>query len=145
MGGDFHHALLLEHDVFGEHAVDGAAERTLLHVGRRLAAGPALEEVAGDLVANLDARDPRADLDHLAGAVRQRNDIVVHRQAIGAAHDAEIAEVDRAERHLDQHLAVRRLWIWPLDLAERIDACAALRQLPCTHEIPPTAWMTWPG
>ena len=39
---DFHRALLLQHDVFRQHAVDGAAERGRLHVGRRLAAGPAL-------------------------------------------------------------------------------------------------------
>src|SRR4029078_8091159 len=101
----------------------------------RLAARPALEEISGNLVADLDPRDAGADLDHLTGDIRQRNDIVAHRQAICAAHDAEVAEVERPERDLDQHLAVRRFWIRPFDLAERIDASATLRQLPCTHVI----------
>ncbi len=112
-----------------------AAERGRLHVGRRLAAGPALEEIAGDLVADLHARDAGADLDHLAGAVRQRNDVFLRRHAVGAAHDAEIAEVERAGRDLDQHLAVAGLRLRPLDLGQRVDAGAALRQLIGTHVV----------
>ena len=106
MRGKFDDALLLQHHVFGQHAVDAAAERARLHVWRRLAARPALEEAAGDLVADLYARDAGADLDHLAGAVGQRDDVVAHRHAVGAAHDAEIAEIERAGRDLDQHLAM---------------------------------------
>ena len=137
--GDFHRALLLQHDVFRQHAVDAAAERGRLHVGRRLAARPALEEVAGDLVADLDAGDAGADLDHFAGAVRQRNDVVAHRHAVGAAHDAEIAEVERAGRDLDQHLAMAGRRLRPLDLGQRVDAGAALGQLIGTHVLLPTS------
>ena len=104
--GDFHRALLLQHDVFRQHAVDGAAERGGLHVRRRLAAGPAREEIAGHLVADLHPRDAGADLDHLAGAVGERDDVFLRRHAVGAAHDAEIAEIERAGGDLDQHLAV---------------------------------------
>jgi len=74
-----------------------------------------LEKAACDLVANLYAGDACADRDHLAGAVGQRHDVVAHRHAVGAAHDAEVAEIERAGRHLDQHLAVLRFWLRHVD------------------------------
>ncbi len=80
-----------------------------VHLRPRLAAGPALEETAGDPVAGLHARDAGADLDHFAGAVGQRNEIVAHRHAVGAAHDAEIAKIERTGCDLNQHLPVLRL------------------------------------
>ena len=115
MRRNFDDAVLLQHGIFGEHAVDPAAERARLHVGRRLAARPALKEAAGNAVADLYPGDAGADLDHFAGAVGQRNDVVAHRHAVGAAHDAEIAEIERAGRDLDQDLAVRRLRLRQID------------------------------
>ena len=104
-----------------------------MHRGAPVAAGPALEEAARDLVAGLNAGDAGPGLDHLAGAVGKGDEIVSHRHAVGAAHDAEIAEVERTRRDLDQHLAIGRLGIGPLDLDQRIDAGAAFRQLIGTH------------
>ena len=63
---------------------------------------PALEEAAGDLIANLYARDASTHLDHLTGPVGKRDDIVANRHAVGAAHDAQIAEVERTRPDLDQ-------------------------------------------
>jgi hypothetical protein len=140
MGRDFHHAVLFEERVVGEHAVDAAAERAQVHVGRRLAAGPALEEVAGDAIAGFDAGDARTDFDHFAGAVGERNDVFAHRHPVAAAHDAEIAEIKRAGAHSDQNLAVGRPWrIGPLDFLERLDAGAAFGQLIGSHVVPPLA------
>ena len=133
MRGDRDDAFLLQHHVFGKHAVDAAAERRSVHARPQVAAGPALEEAAGHLVAGLDADDAGTGFDHLAGAVGKRNEIVAHRHAIGAAHDAEVAVVERAGRDLDQDLAVERLRHRPLDLRQRVDAGAALRQLISTH------------
>src|SRR5580700_9652131 len=133
MRGDFDDAVLFQHGVVGEHAVDRAAERARLHVLARLAARPALEEAARDFVADFYARDARADLDHLAGAVGQRHDLVAHRHAISAAHDAEVAEIERTGRHLDQHLTVLRFWFRQIDAGHRFYTGAALRQLIGTH------------
>src|SRR5580658_5771835 len=133
MRGDFDDALFLEHGIFGEHAVDRAAERARLHGLARLAARPALEEAARDLVADFYTRDARADRDHLAGAVGQRHDVVVHRHAIGAAHDAEVAEIERAGRDLDQHLAVLRFRLRQIDASDRFYTGAAFGQLIGTH------------
>jgi hypothetical protein len=92
-----------------------------------------LEEAAGDFMADLNARDAGTDLHHLAGTIRQRNDVVTHRHSVGAAYDAEIAKIERARRDLDQYLPVRRLRIRSLDFDQRIDAGAALQQLISTH------------
>ena len=137
MRRDFDDAFLFQHDVFREHPVDAAAERGGVHVGCGLAAGPALEEAAGDLVARLHALDARADLDHLARAVRQRHDVVGHAHAIGAAHDAEIAKFS------EQAATFTSTWRWPglgcgaVGLGQRVDARAALRQLIGTHGFTP--------
>jgi hypothetical protein len=66
---DFDDAVLFENDILSKHAVDAAAERTLVGVRSRLPRAPALKEVADDFVPNLDAPDPCANLDDLAGAV----------------------------------------------------------------------------
>jgi hypothetical protein len=132
-----HHALLFEQRVFRQHAVDRATERVGLHIGWRLATRPALEEAAGDLVADLHTRDALANCDHLARAIRQRDDVLAHRHPVSAAHNAEVAEIERAGRDLDQDLAIGRLGIGTLGLGQRLDARAALRQLIRTHDVLP--------
>src|SRR6202043_2806522 len=127
--GEFDDAVLFQHGIIGEHAVDRAAERARLHGLARLAARPALEEAARDLVADLYTGDARADRDNLAGAVGQWHDVVAHRHAVSAAYDAEVAEIERAGRHLDQHLTVLRLGLRHIDAGDRFDTGAALRQL----------------
>ncbi len=77
---------------------------------------------------------PVADLDHLAGAVRERNDVRLHRHAVGAEHDRQIAEIERAGRDLDQHLARPRLRRGQIDLDQGVDA-GALRQLIGAHGV----------
>jgi hypothetical protein len=86
-----------------------------------------LKEATGDLVADLDARDTGTDLHHLAGTIGQGDDVVLYRHAVGIAHNAKIAKVERARSDLDQHLAVGRLGLGALHLDQRIDADAALQ------------------
>ena len=62
MRRQLHHAVFFQHDVFGEHAVDAAAERAGVGVGRCEAAGPALEEIAGHAIAGFHLDDAVADL-----------------------------------------------------------------------------------
>ena len=54
----FDDTFLFQHHVFGEHAIEAAAERERVHVRAGLAGRPALEEAAGDLVAGFDPRTP---------------------------------------------------------------------------------------
>src|SRR5271156_2680524 len=98
---NFHNAVFFQHGVLREHAVDAAAERACMHFGRWLPADPALKKVAGDAVANLKAPHTGADLDHLAGAIRERDDIFAYRHPVAAARNAEIAEIERAGFDLD--------------------------------------------
>src|SRR5208283_224343 len=137
VSGNLDDAFFLQHHVFGEHAVDAAAERRGMRIRPRLAGRPALEETAGYLVAGLDARDAGADLDHFAGAVRKRDEIFPHRCAIGAADDAEVAEIQRARDDFDQYLAMQRLRQWPIDFDKGVDTRATLGQLICTHAFAP--------
>jgi hypothetical protein len=104
VGGQRHHAVLLEHDVLRQHAVAAAAERALVGVGRRRAAPPALEEAAGDAVADLEAGHAGAELRHLAGAVGERDEVGLGRHPVGAERDRQVAVIERAGRDLDQHL-----------------------------------------
>ena len=99
-----------------------------------LAAEPALEKTAGYAIADLDANDTGADRNHLARAVGQRDDVFLHRHAIGAAHDAEIAEIKRTGFDLHQHLTIGRLGIRTFDLHQGVDTGAAFGQLIGTHE-----------
>jgi hypothetical protein len=48
----------------------------------RSSSRPALEEAAGDLVANLHARDAATHLDHLTGAVGKRDNIIANRHPV---------------------------------------------------------------
>ena len=105
--------------------------------GPGLAAGPALEETAGNLVAGFCAGDAGADFNHFAGAVGQRNEIFADRRAIAAAHNAEIAKIERTGNDFHQHLAVKRLRHRPIDFDQRLDAGAALGQLIRTHAFAP--------
>ena len=120
MRGNFDDAFLFQHHIFGQHAIDAAAERRSVHMRARLAARPALEETAGDFVAGFDAGDAGPGFNHFAGAVRQRDEIFAHRRPIGAAYDAEVAIVERTGNDLDQHLPVKRLRRGPLDKGQRL-------------------------
>ena len=106
-----------------------------MHVRRWLAAAPALKEVTGNPIAYFKLRPARADLDHLAGVVRQRDDVLTHRYAIAAARNAKITKIKRASFHLDKNLAIGRLGIGMLDFDQSIDAGAALWQLVRSHVV----------
>jgi hypothetical protein len=126
-------ALLLQHHIFGQHAIDAAAKGACLDIRGRLSSRPALEEAAGDLVTNLHARDAATHLDHLTGAIGKRNDIIPNRHPVRSAHDAEIAKVERTRHDLHQHLAISWLGIGALDFDQGLDAGTAFWQLIGTH------------
>ena len=69
-------------------------------------AGQRWKKQPATLSPGLHPRDARADFDHFAGAVGQRNKIIPHRHAVAAAHDAVVAEVQRTGGDFDQHLPV---------------------------------------
>ena len=140
MSGQLHDAVLLEHNVIRKHAVDTAAERARLGLGAGVTAIPALEEIAGDAIADLHAADAGADFDHLAGAVGERDHVRLRRHAIAAEHDRKIAEIERAGRDLHQDLPVGGLWLRQIDLSESVDA-GGLGQLECAHVILANAWV----
>src|SRR5215472_13491299 len=75
------------------------------------AGAPPLEEISGNVVANFHSRHPRTGLNHFAGAVRKRDEIVAYRHAIATAGNSEIAEIERACLHLHQHLPISGLGI----------------------------------
>src|SRR5271170_5196223 len=93
---DFDDAVLFQHGIFGEHAVDAATECACLHLRARLPAGPALEETPRHLVAGFDTCNAGTHLDDFARAVGERHDVVAYRHAVGTAHDAEVAIIERA-------------------------------------------------
>src|SRR6516165_9300463 len=130
---DFYGAVFLEHGVFGEHAVNSAAERAFVRVGRWRATAPALKEISGNVVANFHSRHPGTSLDHFTGAVRQRDEVVAYRHAIATAGNSEIAEIERGCFHLYQDLPIGGLGIGPIALSEGFDPGAAFRQLIGAH------------
>jgi len=135
---NFYDAVFLEQGVFGEHAINAAAERAFVRVGRRLAAAPALKEIPGDAIANLHPRHAWTDFDRFAGAVRKRDEVFAHRHAIAAPRNGEIAEIERARLYLHQHLPMGGLGVGAIDLDERFDPGAAFGQLIGTHDFPPS-------
>src|SRR5215831_3784553 len=130
---NFYDPVLLQHRVFPKHAIDAAAKRACVDIGRRLATGPALKEAPGDAVADPHAGDTGTDLDDFPRAIRQRDEVLAHRHPVGPAHNAEIAEIERAGLNFHHDLAIGRLGIGPLDFDQRIDAGAAFRQLIGMH------------
>src|SRR6516225_9677334 len=80
---NFYDPVLLQHRIFRKHAVDAAAKRACVDIGRRIATDPALKEAPGDTIADLHAGDPGTDLDDFPRAVRQRNDVLAHPHPVG--------------------------------------------------------------
>src|SRR6516164_9262844 len=134
MRRDFHDAVFLKQGVICKHAVDAAAERTFVYIGRRGAAAPALKEIPSDTVADPHSRHAWANFDDFAGPIRERNNILTRWHAIAAPRDGEIAEIERAGFHLHQHLAMCGFGIGALDLDERLDPGAAFGQLIDAHD-----------
>jgi hypothetical protein len=99
-----------------------------VHVRTRLAAGPALEKAACNLVADLHPGDAGTDLDHFAGPVGQRHQVFADRLTIAAADNAEVAIIQRTGDDFDQHLAMQRFWHRPIDFDETVDTGTTLGQ-----------------
>ena len=138
MRRNFYDAVFLEQGVFGEHAINAAAERAFVRVGPRLAAAPALKEISGNAIASLHPRHAWTDFDHFTSAVRKRDEVFAHRHPIAAPRNGEIAEIERARLYLDQHLPMGGLGVGAIDLDERFDPGAALGQLIGAHDFPPS-------
>src|SRR5262249_28774091 len=136
VGGQLDHAVLLEHGVFPEHSIDGAAERAEMSVGARRAADPALKKTSRYPLADFDASYTGADLDHFPGTVGERHEVWFRRHSVAAQSDGEVAIVERTGCDLDQHLTRAWLESGKLGLDESVDA-GALWQLIGPHPSAP--------
>src|SRR5882672_10349112 len=137
MVGDLDGAGLVEQRVFGEHAVDHAAERIMSGIGGNAAAGPTHKEGAGDAVADLELADAGSDLDHFAGAVGERD----HRKfgvAVDALDHALVAVIQRGRAHAHDDLAVTRLRLRPFAVQDQ-----AVEAGRCAHLVGPHAVSVW--
>ena len=140
MRRDADNAIGRQHDLFGEHALNRAAEVGAEDVGAERAVLPALEEDARDTVTDLPIADARAYGDDFASAIRQRHGIDLDgAEEILAGGDAEIAIVGRARLHRDLHLAGTRLRRGRLDQTETCCACGRTRgDNPLAHDFSPS-------
>ena len=102
--GKFEDAHLAERAILRRHAVNTAAQRpgriAVLHFTRH----PALAVQRCYPVAHLERGHAATHLDHLAGAVAQRNNHVLLSARELPRHHHQIAKVERSGVHLDEHL-----------------------------------------
>jgi len=130
-------ARLAQRDIFGEHAVDRAAERPRDRFRRNGSGRPVGKEGAADPVADLEPRDAGSDCDDLAGAVGQRNDVRLCAAAIGALRDHQVAIVERRRADPDQDLAMSRLRRRPVGIENDAFRTDRFPDFPGPHANPP--------
>jgi len=98
-----------------------------------LAAQPCLHENPGNPIARLHARDIGADFHHLAGAIRQRDQVFRRRAAaVAAGGDHQVTIIQAGGAHAHQGLAARRVGRVGLGERERVDA-VGLGKFPVPH------------
>ena len=100
--GETDDAFVMEEGVFGEHAIDVAAEGGFGFFCGERAIQPALHEDAADAVAYMDAGDAFANGDDLARAIGAWDARERHLRVVEALHDHEIAVVERDRVDLDK-------------------------------------------
>lgn len=102
MVGQPRRPLFVENGVFGQHAVQRAAE-LVDEPGIDAAVDPAGEIAACHAIADGKAGDGIADGDNITGPIAQRNDAVARRQRIRTVEDHRVAPVERggANAHHD--------------------------------------------
>src|SRR5690348_121431 len=124
---------LLKQCVFGENAVDHAAQRMTRCIRRNSTAGPVDEKRACYPVAGLELRDARSDGRNFAGAVRQRND-GKFRVAISALDDALIAIIQRRRPHFHDDLAMAGLGLGASGVENEPIDPGGFTDFVCLHE-----------
>ena len=130
--GNRHRAVLRQHDLFGEHPVESAAERARHPVGGNSAGVPALEEAARNPVARLEARHPFAHCRHLAGAVRIRNPRIGQVARRRRFDRQQVAIIDRRGADAHPQLAGARLRNRAVGERQGVDAVGG-NDLPRAH------------
>src|SRR5215470_20280985 len=96
MGWDVDEPFFVQDDILGQHPVNGATERRCGGLLSDVAADPTLHEDPRHAVARLDACHPRADLNDLPGAVRQRHELWLQRRpTVTALDDLQVAVIER--------------------------------------------------
>src|SRR6202044_351832 len=117
------HAVLVQHDLFGERSIQWIAEggMTLGHG----AADPALEKSAGHAVTGFESRDCGTDGGDFARAVRERDGIAADRTAeVVPGDDHLIAIIQRRSAYADDDFVRPWRWVRPLGQAQAIEAGA---------------------
>ena len=69
---------------------------------------PIREKDAGDAISRLHARNPRPDRRHFSDAIGKRDQRGFHAASVSAAHDRQIAVIQRTGAHPDHGLAGAR-------------------------------------
>jgi hypothetical protein len=124
--------IFVQHDFFGQHAVDVAAQAIADLGGRRCTFVPERKERTGHAIAHLHTRHARPDGQHFAGAVRARNDRIVDRDQVVPGCDHQVAIVERNGVHANAHFAQTEVAHWILDGLQAIDI-GAVKNLVCPH------------
>ncbi len=92
------------HDDLRQHPAGVAATIRLQRIGTRRTLDPALEEYAGDAVADPEPRDVAANGDHFAGAIRQGYTAGVGVfAAVVVVQHVQVAPIERHRPDFDQH------------------------------------------
>ena len=131
---DVDEVLLVHQHLLGQHAVHAAAQGAGPRFRHHVAAEPALHEGRAHPVPELDPAHVRAHRGHLAGAVRQRDEVGHSAaRAVAAGRHHQVPVVQRPGAHPELHLATLRLGRGRLRQGQVIDALG-FRQAIEAHE-----------
>ena len=103
--GNAYQALLGQHDLLGQHAVDVAAKRGAGLGLVELSADPGRHEAGSDALSGLEPRDPRAGHGHLARAVGEGNQRQPQLGIVNAPRDHQVTVVQRGRPDADEHFS----------------------------------------
>src|SRR5277367_2931163 len=106
--GNLDQSILIEHDVFGQYAIDVAAERAALFGGIRRPVDPVLHEDTGHALADLYSFHSLADRNNLASSIGTENAWQSEPGIVLAEHHHQISIIQRDSTYPDQGLTVRR-------------------------------------
>ena len=120
--GCVNEAVLVQDDVFRQHAVDGAAQGRRGVCLARFPGQPGLHEDAHDPVPRFDAADLRSDFDDFSRPVGQRDERQLHAASAAVLDGHQIAVIQRRGLHPHPRLARLQGRILPFTQLQVVDA-----------------------